>query len=117
MWRVINDGDDIIVFFWDDDDDDDGGVGGGWVRGAAFVLMLTASRMCMLNIQTVQTRHCLVTHYEGGKSLSISKGELTVTINEHVKYFYSSGVQKYPCEFWPALLLFCMMLCFEKNAS
>lgn len=44
-------------------------------------------------------------------------GKVTVTINEHVKYFYSSGVEKYPCEFWPALLLFCMMLCFEINAS
>lgn len=33
---------------------------------------------------------------------------------EHdVNYSHSSGVEKYPCEFWPALLLFCMMLCFE----
>lgn len=102
VWVVVNNGDHIIVF-WDD--------GGG-----AFVLMLLL-HVCVRLIFKLFVCHCLVTHNKGGKSLSISKVKLTVTINEHVKYFYSSGVEKYPCEFWPALLLFCMMLCFEKNAS
>lgn len=36
---------------------------------------------------------------------------------ERVNDFCSRGVEKYSREFWPALLLFCMMLCFENNAS
>lgn len=62
---------------------------------------------------------CLVDSLQRRDLLSKNgEGEPTGTGGkEHVNYFRCSGVENYPCEFWPALLLFCMMLCFEKNAS
>lgn len=64
---------------------------GRWTRANCFVLgamvvvlmLLLHTRVCL--IFKLSICHCLVSLItKGGKSLSINKGKLTVTINEHV---------------------------------